>query len=350
MNSETVRPGCQFASDNTAGICPEALQAINEAAGGCAPPYGDDPWTQRAREAIRDWLGVDCQVFFTYGGTAANALVLAAICRPYHSVICSAAAHVETDECAAPEFFTGGSKVLAIESPEGKLQPAAVEAAATRRDDVHAPRPRALSITQSTEWGTLYSPDELRALCDAAHRCNLRVHMDGARLGNALAALDVSPGAITHKAGVDVLCLGGTKAGLPTGDAVVFFDEALAEEFDLRRKQAGQLASKMRFLSAPWPAMLEGGAYVAHARHANHCAAMLEAALVEIEGIEILFPRQVNAVFAKVPLPWISALRERGWTFYTFIGDDGVRLMCSWCTREEEVAAFVADVQHSRVR
>ncbi|HEY0551298.1 MAG TPA: low specificity L-threonine aldolase, partial [Verrucomicrobiae bacterium] len=247
----------QFASDNYAGICPEAWQAMEQANGGHERSYGDDRWTEEAANLIRDIFETDCEVFFAFNGTAANSLSLAALCQSYHSILCSEVAHVETDECGAPEFFSNGTKVLLVPGANGKLDPAGVERMVKKRTDIHFPKPRVVSLTQATELGTVYTPDEIKAVWAKAKSCGLRMHMDGARFANAVASLGCAPKEITWQAGVDVLCFGGTKNGMAVGDAVVFFNRELAAEFDYRCKQAGQLASKMRFLSAPWVGMLQ---------------------------------------------------------------------------------------------
>lgn len=335
----------QFASDNNAGICPEAWSALAEANQGHARGYGDDPWTEKASDLIRQIFETDCEVFFVFNGTAANSLSLASLCQSYHSILCHEFAHVETDECGAPEFFSNGTKVLLLSGEAGKIDPASIERMVKRRTDIHYPKPRAVSVTQATEVGTLYGVDELRAIGDAARALGLKLHMDGARFANAAASLGVAPSDITWKAGVDVLCFGGTKNGTHVGDAVVFFNRDLAREFDYRCKQSGQLASKMRFLSAPWVGMLKEGAWLRHAQHANRMAQLLRDELQSIPQVKLLYPRQANAVFAEIPPPAVSALRERGWFFYNFIAKGGCRLMCSWDTTEEDVTSFTADLR-----
>lgn len=335
----------QFASDNYAGICPEALQSMQEANAGFVTSYGDDPWTERACEQLRQLFETDCQVFFVFNGTAANSLALASLCRSYHSVICHDLAHVETDECGAPEFFSNGTKLLHVHGPGGKYDLAEVERVITRRSDIHYPRPKVLSLTQATEVGTLYTPDEIRAAGELARRYGMKVHMDGARFANAVASLNVAPAEMTWRAGVDVLCLGGAKNGMAVGEAVLFFDRELAYEFDYRCKQAGQLASKMRFISAPWIGMLESGAWLNNARQANDCAALLEQQLTGISGIRIMYPRQANSVFVEMPEKVAAVLRSAGWHFYSFIGSGGARFMCSWQTTEADVLQLVAAVR-----
>ena len=334
-----------FASDNNAPVCPEAWEAMQAANTGHAPAYGTDHWTAQACELIRDIFETDCEVFFAFNGTAANSLSLASLCRSYHSVICHSLAHIETDECGAPEFYSGGSKILLVEGANGKVHPDAVEETVHRRSDLHFPKPKVVSITQSTEVGTVYDSAELRQLGAITHGLGLHLHMDGARFANALAALKCPPKDITWRAGVDVLCLGGTKNGLAVGEAVVFFNKEMAREFEYRCKQAGQLCSKMRYLSAPWLGVLRDGAWLRHADHANSCAARLEAGLKEIAGPKVLFPREANAVFVKLSDRVISGLYARGWEFYDFIGAGGARLMCSWDTTDQDVDDFLDDVR-----
>jgi threonine aldolase len=338
-----------FASDNYAGICPEAWAALAEANQGHAVSYGDDRWTARAADLIREQFETGCEVFFVFNGTAANSLALSATGQSYHSILCHEIAHLETDECGAPEFFSNGMKVLQIPGANGKVDPAGIERMVQKRGDIHYPKPRAVSVTQSTEVGTVYQVEELRALWAKTKQFGLSFHMDGARFANAVAALGVRPKEITWQAGVDVLCFGGTKNGIPLGEAVVFFNRDLAREFEYRCKQAGQLASKMRFLAAPWVGMLEEGAWLRHAAHANAMARRLHEQLRQIDEIRILFPVEANAVFAELPPYLIHALRQQGWLFYTFIGQGGCRLMCAWDVTEADVDRLVEDMRHHLV-
>ncbi|SHO66892.1 L-threonine aldolase [Pseudoxanthobacter soli DSM 19599] len=335
----------QFGSDNYAGICPEALAAMTRANDGSCVSYGDDEWTALAADAFRTLFESDCEVFFVFNGTAANSLALAALCQSFHSVICASAAHVETDECGAPEFFSNGSKLLVAPPGSSKLTPDMIRTLATGRADIHFPKPRVVTITQPTETGQVYSLDEIEAIAAVCRELGLKLHMDGARFAHACATLGCSPAEMTWKAGVDVLCFGGTKNGMAVGEAVIFFDRALAADFDYRCKQAGQLASKMRFLSAPWIGLLESGAWLSNARHGNACATRLAGAIAGISGVELLFPVQANAVFIHAPEPLLDDLRRRGWRFYTFIGG-GARFMFAWDAdpeRVEELAADIAD-------
>jgi len=334
----------QFASDNNAGMCPEVLEALAQCNPGHASGYGADAWTEAATKAIREVFETDCEVFLVFNGTAANSLSLAAICRNTDAVVCHAMAHVNVDECGAPEFFSGGAKLLTVDTPDAKLTPQAVIDVAVTPHDEHSSRPRALALTQATELGTVYTPDELRALSETAHARNMKVQLDGARFANAVAFLGCAPADIAWRAGVDVLSFGGTKNGLAFGEAIVFFDRALAEEFARRRKQGGQLASKMRFLAAPWSALLGGGRWLDYAAHANAMAQRLAGALRLLPGVRFIAPVQANAVFVDLPLAAIERVRAKGWHFYSFVGATGVRLMCAWDTPPSAVDAFAADI------
>jgi len=346
--STSARHDYTFASDNTTGLAPEALAAFVGANTGAVPSYGKDEWTQRAKEHIRAVFETECEVFFVFNGTAANALALSALCRSYHSVICHQVSHVDTDECGAPELFTGGAKVIPVAGPHGKLRPADVERAALKRTDVHHPKAGALSLTQSTEWGTVYTPDEIRALCAMARKLGLAVHMDGARFANAAAALassGVKPADFTWRAGVDVLSFGGTKNGMNTAEAVVFFNHEYAREFEYRVKQGAQLAAKQRFATAQWAGMLGSGAWLRHAAHANAMTQRLAAALRPLPQVKFIAEPEANGVFVELPQAAVDALWARGWHFHRFIGENGYRLMCSWATAPETVDRFAADVR-----
>ena len=309
------------------------------------PGYGDDPWTRRAERLFNDVFETECEVFFVFNGTAANCLALWSLCESFHGIVCHQHSHIETDECGAPGFFMGGATLLTADTADGKLNPAAVRAASTLRHDFHSPQPRALSVTQATELGTVYTPDELRALSELARELKLAVHMDGARFANAVAGLGVAPADVTWRAGVDVLCLGGTQNGAAAGEAVVFFDRVKADNFRRRCKQSGQLASKMRFLSAQWVGLLENGAWLRHAAHANAVAAHLERKLAMLPGVRVAFPREANAVFALLPTAAADAVGARGWRFYNDVGPGGAaRLMCAWDSTEADVDAFVGDL------
>jgi threonine aldolase len=339
-----VLPKSHFASDNAAGICPEAWAAMAAANDGYTPGYGDDEITARVCDLFRKLFERDSEVFFTFNGTAANALALASLCQSYHSIICHEHAHVETDECGGPEFFSNGTKILVGKGGNGKISPESVSELVLRRTDVHYPKPRVLSLTEPTEMGTVYTPTEIKALSRVCKKHGLRLHMDGARFANAVASLGVKPAEISWKAGVDVLCFGGTKNGLAVGEAVIFFDRKLALEFDYRCKQAGQLASKMRYLSAPWLGLLQTGAWLSNAENANRHAKELEAGFRRAPGAQVLYPVQANGVFVKLTPRLATGLRKRGWRFYDFIGG-GSRFMCSWNTTDADVRGLLSDVR-----
>jgi threonine aldolase len=333
----------QFASDNWSGICPEAWAALAAANQGHAPAYGGDDWTAAAVKAIQELFETDCDVYFVYTGTAANSLGLAAMARNTDAIISHASAHINVDECGAPHFFSGGAKLLTADTPLAKLTTDAITALATTPHDVHSARPRVVAITQATEFGTVYSPLEMWQISECAHERDMSVHVDGARFANAVASLGAAPADLAWRAGVDVLSLGGVKNGLPFGEAIVFFDRALGREFGRRRMQGGQLASKMRYLAAPWLGVLQDGAWLRHATHANAMAKRLAGAIANVPGTRLLAPVEANGVFVDVPLAMIAALRERGWQFYEFIGATGIRLMCSWDMTPEIVDAIAAD-------
>jgi threonine aldolase len=343
MNSRAERH--DFASDNTAPICPEALAAMQAANSTAAASYGDDSWTARLRQKVREIFETDCEVFLVLNGTAANALALSQICQSFHSVICHEQAHIHTDECGAPEFFTKGSKLLLVGGDDGKVDIGQTEAVIAKQPELHAHKPRAISITQATEFGTVYTRDEIAAVAEVARRRNLLLHMDGARFANAMATLDCHPRETTWGLGVDVLCFGGTKNGLAAGELVIFFNQKLACEFDYRVKQAGQLASKMRFLAAPWTALLSRDVWLQNARRANAAARKLAERLKTECKIDIVNPVESNAVFVQMPAKVVHDLHARGWSFYKFIEPDVYRLMCSWATTDHDIAEFVVDLR-----
>lgn len=335
-----------FASDNYAGAHPEVLAAIAEANDDHATPYGADPWTGRAEALLRKHFGERAVSYLVFNGSAANVLCLRALCRPWESVICAAQAHVNVDEGGAAEAIAG-IKLQAVPTIDAKLTPAHVEAQLGRVGDEHAVQPRVVSVTQSTELGTRYTPYELHALARFAHERGLLLHVDGARLANAAASLDASLGAITTDAGADAVSFGGTKNGLLLGEAVVFCDPAHAAGFQYLRKQTLQLASKGRFLAAQFIALLEGDLWLRNAAHANAMAARLADALAGVPGVRPTQPVQANALFA-VLAGDVTERLQRDWPFYTWDQATGeVRLVCSWDTTADEVDAFAADVRRA---
>lgn len=335
-----------FASDNYAGAHPEVLAAIADANDGHAVPYGADPWTARAEKLLREHFGEQAISYLVLNGSGANVLALRALCRPWESVVCAAQAHINVDECGAAEAIAG-VKLQDVPTPDAKLTPEHVEALLVRRGDEHAVQQRVVSVTQSTELGTVYTPDELRALAEIAHAHDLLLHVDGARLANAAAGLDVSLRAITTDVGVDALSFGATKNGVLLGEAVVFVDPDLADNFRYLRKQTLQLASKGRFIAAQFIALLEGDLWQRNAAHANAMAARLAEALLELPGVQLTQAVQANAIFAVLP-PGVAERLQREWAFYTWDEATGeVRLVCSWDTTGAEVDAFAADVSRA---
>ncbi|RYX85957.1 low specificity L-threonine aldolase [bacterium] len=333
----------EFASDNTAGMAPEALAALVEANSGFCASYGEDIYTRRAVDAFRELFGLPCEVFFVSTGTAANSLALSQLCRSHHAIICHEFAHIETDECGAPEFFNNGVKLLTTSGDNCKISPEAVRHLATNRTDVHFSRARALSLTLPTEAGTVYTLDELVALREAARENKLSIHLDGARFTNAVASLGCPPRDIIEASGADVLCFGGTKGGFGLTEAVLFFNRELAEEFDYRCKQAGQLPSKMRLLSAPWATMLTDNHWLHYAQLTNNAAQRLEKIFLA-NGLQAMFPVQANAVFVNLPLEVSTKLQEQGWHFYSFF-ETASRFMCSWNVGPDVLDAFERDLK-----
>src|SRR5262249_40110092 len=266
--------------------------------------------------------------------TAANSLALAQMCKSFRSIICHQNAHIQTDECGGPEFFTGGSKLLLVGGENGKVDIGQTKALLMRQNELHSHKPGAVSIAQATEFGTVYARDEIAAITELARAHQLFVHMDGARFANAVVSLNCAPRAITWEVGVDVLCFGGTKNGTAAGEMVIFFNKELSREFDYRVKQAGQLGSKMRFLAAPWLGLLTGEVWLRNARHANHAAHQLAQNLQREANLEVVFPVEANAVFVRMDDRVARGTQARGWRFYKFIEPDVYRLMCSWSTTE----------------
>ncbi|HEY2709635.1 MAG TPA: beta-eliminating lyase-related protein [Caulobacteraceae bacterium] len=324
-----------FASDNVAGAMPEALDALVAANGGFAAGYGADHVGQRAADLIRQLLDADAEVRFVPSGTAANALTLATLALPHEAVICHEHSHVATDETGAPGFFGSGVGLIKIGGAAGRMAVAPVAEAARMPDYAHHQSPAALSITNTTEYGARYAETEISALVGAAKAEGLRVHLDGARLANAVAG-GFDPTSLA-RLGFDIAVIGGTKAGSTPTEAIVLFDKALARRFDARMKHAGQLISKGRFLSAPWIGMLESGAWARRAAHANAMAAKLAAAM----PFQIAHPVESNAVFVEMDEPTLQRLHASGWFVHRFI-DGTVRFMCSWATTDEAVESISA--------
>jgi len=329
----------RFLSDNAASVCPEVIDAVVAANVATDSAYDGDPWSTRLDDVFSDFFGTRCRVFAVSSGTAANSLALASLVPPFGAIVCHREAHIEVDECGAPEFFTGGAKLLLCDGEHAKLTPESLEAGtAAMRGDVHQVQIRALSITQATEYGTVYSPDEVQTLTDIAKGRGWRVHMDGARFSNALVHLGCHPGDVTWRAGVDVLSFGAIKNGGMSAEALVFFDEALAAELPYRRKRAGQMPSKGRFNAAQLIAYVESGAWRRNAQAANGAARRL----ADAAGARLTHPVEANEVFVDLGSHG-EALRARGFTFYDWgaAGSGEARFVVSWDQREDEIAALV---------
>src|SRR5580698_1680667 len=305
-----MKPSRSFASDNNAVVHPEVLEAIRRANEGHTVGYGTDPYTESAIEKFRDEFGAEVAVFFVFNGTAANVLSLQALTRSYHAVLCPELSHIYVDECGAPEKLTG-CKLIPLPAPDGKLAVATAAHAYHGVGDQHHVQPRVISITQSTEMGTVYKPAEVEALARFAHDLQMFLHMDGARISNAAAAQNLTLRQATRDLGVDVLSFGGTKNGLMGVEAVVFFRPELAADFLYMRKQSMQLASKMRFMSAQMEALLTGDLWRRNAEHANRMARLLEQEVKKIPRLRVLYPVEANGVFVQIPAAAIDKIKER---------------------------------------
>ena len=333
-----------FASDNNAGVHPEIMKAITAANDGHVIAYGDDPYTARAIKLFREHLGKDAEVFFVFGGTGANVLGLKSATKSHHAIICAHTAHINVDECGAPEKFTG-CKLLPVNSSDGKIRVDQIKPLLHEVGFEHHVQPRVISVSQATEMGTVYAPGELKSLSRFAHEHNMLLHVDGARIANAAASLGVKLKAITKDAGVDVLSFGGAKNGMMYGEAVVFFDKTLAKDFKYTRKQGAQLPSKMRFISAQFGALLANNLWRQNAQHANRMAQLLARELARIPQIGITQKVEANGVFAIVPKKCVAPLQNK-YFFYVWNEETSeVRLMTSFDTMEADIADFVTLVR-----
>jgi threonine aldolase len=340
-----MKPVRSFASDNNAGVHPKVLQAIAAVNRGHVVGYGDDPFTEAAVRKFKQHFGSDVEVFLVFNGTAANCLSLKAMTESYQAVICAEGAHIYTDECGAPEKFTG-CKLMPVPTADGKLTVESVGHAYHGIGDQHHVQPRAISITQASEMGTIYTAREVRDLARLAHERNMFLHMDGARIANAAVSLGLTLREATRDLGVDILSFGGTKNGAMGAEAVVFFDKKLSRDFLYRRKQGMQLASKMRFISAQFEALLSKDLWRKNAQHANRMAELLKKEISKIPGVKIVYKVEANGVFAQIPRQAIARLQKR---YFFYVWDEErslVRWMCSFDTTEKDVkqfARFVAE-------
>jgi threonine aldolase len=329
-----------FASDNSAPVHPRVMEAMHAANDGHAISYGDEHWTQEATRAIERHFGRKATAFFVYNGTAANVLGIQSAVSGHHAVICTDVSHVNTDECGAPERYTG-CKLIALPSADGRIEPDSIVSELHALGVPHHSQPRVVSITQATELGTVYHPDTIRAISSVCRKNGLYLHMDGARIANSAATLGYSLADLTVKAGVDILSLGGTKNGMMYGEAVVLFRKELTPHFAYIRKQGMQLSSKMRYISAQFNALYGTDLWRELAAQANQMASLLAHRLAEVSGVEIVYPVEANAVFARLPEEKIEAARKRKYFYVWEPQQSIVRLMCSWDTTEEDIAELI---------
>jgi len=339
-----TKPSRSFASDNNAGVHPRILRAIAAANKGHVVAYGDDGYTQAAVKKFREHLGKDVAVFFVFGGTGANVLGLKAVTQPYHAIVCAETAHINVDECGAPEKFTG-CKLLSVLTKDGKITVDQIKPFLHGVGFEHHVQPRVISISQSTEMGTVYTPGEIKTLADFAHKHNMLLHVDGARIANASVSLKADLKQITADVGVDIMSFGGAKNGMMYGEAVVFFDQTLAKDFKYIRKQGTHLASKMRFISAQFEALLSEDLWRKNAAHANRMARILARELAKIPRIKITQKVEANGVFAIVPKRYVAPLQKK-YFFYVWNEETSeVRFMTSFDTTEDDIRDFVALVK-----
>jgi len=339
--SNVKKPKRSFASDNNAGVHPKVMEAIASANDGHVIAYGDDPYTARAIEKFREHLGKDAEVFFVFGGTGANVLGLKAVTKSHQAIICAETAHINVDECGAPEKFTG-CKLLSVSTADGKIRSEQVKPFLHGVGFEHHVQPRVISISQATEMGTIYTGDELKRLSSFAHENDMLLHMDGARIANAAASLGVKLKAITRDAGVDILSFGGAKNGMMYGEAVVFFEKDLAKDFKYARKQGTHLPSKMRFISAQFEALLANDLWRQNAEHANQMARLLANELRKIPQIKITQKVEANGVFALVPEEYVARLQKEYFFYVWNEVTSEVRFMTSFDTTAKDIEDFMS--------
>ena len=331
-----------FASDNYAGVLPEVIDALLKANSGHAKSYGADDITYRTKQLFADIFGAEVDVYFVFNGTGANVLSISSSTQSYNSVLCADISHIYNDESAAPETFTGCRFFPLPTNENGKLTPDIVKQRLIRKGDMHYAQTKLLSLTQSTEYGTVYSADEIRALVDLAHSNDLYVHVDGSRFFNATASLGCSIKEISTDTGIDILSLGGTKSGMMFGEAVVVFNKELSKHIAYKHKQSMQLASKTRFIAAQFEAMLTNDRWRRHAQHANAMAQLLASSISKYKQVKVTKPVQANGVFAELPKAWNEPLQDSHFFYIWKEATNEARLMCSFDTTEEDIKSFVS--------
>ena len=338
-----------FASDNVTGVSPEIMAALSAVNEGTVKSYGEDEYTQRLETQFNELFEREVTIFPVATGSAANALALSVMTPPYGAIYCHAESHINVDECGAPEFYTGGAKLVTLSGSDGKIHAADLAAVLNRSGAgvVHHVQPAVVSITQASEAGRVYSLDEIHAIAQVTKAHNLYLHIDGARFANAVAYLGCSPAEVTWRAGVDVLAFGATKNGAMAAEAVVFFNQSLANTFGYRRKRSGHLFSKMRFLSAQLAAYLKEDLWLRNATHANRMATTLAQGLVALPGVKLRYPVEVNEIFIQLPETAIANLLAQGFQFYRCEGESSttVRLVTAFNTKEDDVTAFIEAAQ-----
>jgi len=340
-----------FSSDNVVEVAPEIMDALIKANEGTAPSYGSDMITARVEEKLKDIFNCDLRAFPMGTGTACNALALSVMVPPFGAVLCHQEAHINTDECGATEMYSGGAKLIGLEGKNGKLTSEILAPHVIGRRGVHSVQPSAISITQANEFGVIYTPSEIREISELAKSANLYLHMDGARFSNAIASLGCTPADITWKAGIDILSLGATKNGAMAAEVLVCFNPSLVKEIAFRRMRAGQLFSKMRFISAQLEAYFSNDLWLKNARHANSMAARMARGLQAIPEVKLLFPTDANEIFVCLPPAMIAGLRQAGFHFYDWPGfeEGAIRLVMAYNTKLEDVEKFITILSSLKV-
>ncbi len=341
-----------FHSDNETGVAPEIFAAMAAVNDGVAMPYGADAWSGQLNASLSKLFETEVEAYLAVTGTASNALALSTMVPPYGAIYCHRDAHILVDECGGPEFYCGGARLIPLAGQGGKLEHEQVrDTLASQRRDVHHVKPTALSLTQATEWGTLYTPSEVRALAELAHDHDLYVHMDGTRFANAVVSLGCSPAELSWRSGVDALCFGASKNGAMAAEVIVFFRRELSRDFRLRRKRGGHLLSKMRFVAAQFEAYLEDARWARYAGHANRMARKLEAAVTALAGVTLAYPVEANLVFVNMPRTLLDRLYDHGHELNYWPGSDGtvlVRFVTAFNTRDEDVNALMRGLREDR--